>query len=133
MINEIRFPDPSSGLTSRKPAGKVGEEATPDNPWANLESTFSLGSTPAAAPGKTDLSSSAGKADPAPSIDPQLNLEQTQERSYILPVSGNGLGQRLVIDRAERKAHLHTYAEGAEQEITVDLESLAVLENRFSA
>ena len=64
-------------------------------------------------------------------VDPDLNLEQTQERSYILPVPVRGLGQRLVIDRAERKAHLHTYAEGAEQEITVDLESMTVLENRI--
>ena len=68
-------------------------------------------------------------------IDPQLELDQEQQRSYVLPVSGaqcvEQLGQRLRIDRAERRAHLHTYAEGAEHEIVVDLESLAVLENLY--
>jgi hypothetical protein len=65
-------------------------------------------------------------------VDPQMNLEQSSERTYILPVQGDRLGQRLRIDRLERKAHLHTYAEGAEQEITVDMESMAVLDNRYS-
>ena len=68
-------------------------------------------------------------------VDPNLELDQEQRRSYVLPVSGaqsiEHLGQRLMIDRTERKAHLHTYAEGAEHEIVVDLESMAVLASRY--
>ena len=65
-------------------------------------------------------------------VDPEMELEQSRQRSYVLQVGSapvESLGQRLCIDREERRAHLYTYAAGARQHIVVDLESLAVLEN----
>lgn len=71
-------------------------------------------------------------------LAPDLELDQSDLRAYVLgsePAEGrsNPVGQRLVIDRNRRVATLFTYVQESMQEIRVDLESMDVLENRFTA
>lgn len=72
-------------------------------------------------------------------LDPNVELGQRSERSYIIGSqpgeTRNPLGQKLTINRAQRRAILKTYIEDKVQEISVDLESFKVVENqvRFSA
>lgn len=64
-------------------------------------------------------------------LDPDLALEQSEVRAYVLRAAG--VTQRLVLDRQNRQALVHTFTAELSQEIRVDMESLQVVENRVTA
>lgn len=64
-------------------------------------------------------------------LDPDLALEQSEVRAYVLRSAG--ITQRLVLDRQSRQALLHTFSTELSQEIRVDMETLQVIENRVTA
>ncbi len=64
-------------------------------------------------------------------LDPDLALEQSEVRAYVLRAAG--VTQRLVLDRQNRQALVHTFSAELSQEIRVDMETLQVVENRVTA
>lgn len=70
-------------------------------------------------------------------LAPDLELDQPDLRAYVLGTNNestkNSVGQRLVIDRNRRVATLFTFASEQTQEIRVNMESMEVVENRFTA
>ena len=72
-------------------------------------------------------------------LDPNLELNQRSVRAYILgdfpanPDNSNSIGQRLEINRSERKATLKTQSPTQSQTIEFDLTTMEVVKNEICA
>lgn len=71
-------------------------------------------------------------------LDPNLELNQRSVRAYVLgefptnPDNANSIGQRLVINRSERRATLQTTSASQSQTIEMDLNTMEVTKNEIS-
>lgn len=72
-------------------------------------------------------------------LDPELELNQRSVRAYVLgdfpanPDNSNSIGQRLEINRKERKAVLETNSVNQSQTIEFDLTTMEVTKNEIQA
>lgn len=70
-------------------------------------------------------------------LDPELELNQRSVRAYVLgdfpanPENSNSIGQRLEINRKERKATLKTQSVSQSQTIEFDMATMEVVKNRI--
>ena len=71
-------------------------------------------------------------------LDPELELNQRSVRAYVLgdfpanPNNSNSIGQRVEINRKERRATVKTNSASQSQTIEFDLTTMEVTKNEIS-
>lgn len=70
-------------------------------------------------------------------LDPEVNIDQREVRTYVLGTPANHehpqtVGQRLEINRAKRQATLSTYAAEKVQTIRFDMSTMQVIDNELN-